>query len=106
MVRLRSVMRQTACEKFGRQAPAWSSLFRQHPRRMISPERTPRGGLLLGLLSSPIRVAYIAGVAIFIWCVGQFYHPETGFSSLISIGDLLNDTKVTTLASATFTAGA
>jgi hypothetical protein len=59
-----------------------------------------RGGLLLGFLRSPIRVAYVAAVALFLWAIGQFHHPETGFSSLISIGDLLNGTKVTALRSA------
>ncbi|WP_414663884.1 hypothetical protein [Horticoccus sp. 23ND18S-11] len=64
---------------------------------MSAAERKLRGGLLLGLLSSPVRVAYLVGVGIFLWCVAQFYRPDTGFSSLISIGDLLSDSKVSAL---------
>ena len=59
-----------------------------------------RGGLLPGVLRSPIRVAYVLGVAIFLWCVAQFHQRDTGFSSLISIGDLLSETKVTALRAA------
>src|SRR6185436_2924525 len=86
MERLRSVMPKTVREKFGRQAPAWSASFRQPARRaarrMSAPHPTPRGGRLLPLLRSPVRVAYIACVALFLWCVAQFYHGDTGFSSL------------------------
>lgn len=64
---------------------------------MSTPERAARHRTVAGLLSSPVRVAYLAGVGVFLWCVAQFYHRDTGFSSLISIGDLLNDTKVTAL---------
>jgi hypothetical protein len=56
-----------------------------------------RGGLLLGLLGSPVRLGYVAGVVVFLWCVAQFHQRDTGFSSLISIGDLLSESKVTAL---------
>src|SRR5262245_17399481 len=96
MVRSRSVMPQTAREKSGRQAPASTSSLRQPAVRMSAPERKPGGGRLVGF-QSRMRVAYLAGVAVFLWSVAQFYHRDTGFSSLISIGDLLNDSKVTAL---------
>ena len=44
-----------------------------------------------------VRVAYLACVLVFLWCVSQFFHAGTGFSSLISIGDMLGETKVTAL---------
>jgi hypothetical protein len=59
-----------------------------------------RGGVLLRLLSPPVRAACAAAVAVFLWSVAQFHHPDTGFSSLISIGDLLSDSKVTALRQA------
>lgn len=52
---------------------------------------------MLGLLRSPLRVAYVGSVGLFLWCVAQFYTRETGFTSLISIGELLSDSKVTAL---------
>ncbi len=64
---------------------------------MSAPERRLKGGALLRLLGSPVRLAYVIGVAVFLLCVGEFYHRNTGFSSLISIGDMLNDSKVTAL---------
>ncbi len=64
---------------------------------MSAPRPTPRGGHLLRLLGSPRRVAYLGSVAFFLWCVAQFFHADTGFSSLISIGDLLKDSKVAAL---------
>jgi hypothetical protein len=101
MVRLRSVMPQTAREKFGRQAPAGTRLFeqpaRRAARRMSAAERRARGGFLVNFFRSRVRVAYVACVVLFLWCVAQFYERSTGFSSLISIGDLLNETKVTAL---------
>src|SRR5688572_32703470 len=64
---------------------------------MSAPVRRFRGGLLLGLLGSPIRLGYVAGIGLFLWCVAQFHQRDTGFSSLISIGDLLSLSKVTAL---------
>jgi hypothetical protein len=64
---------------------------------MSAPGTRLRGGALLRLLGSPVRLAYVIGVVIFLLCVGEFYHRNTGFSSLISIGDMLTDTKVTAL---------
>ncbi len=58
---------------------------------------TPRGGLLLGLLSSPVRAMGVVAVVIFLSSVARFYDRDTGFSSLISIGDLLTESKVTAL---------
>jgi hypothetical protein len=56
-----------------------------------------RGGALLRFTGSGVRVAFVVGIALFLWCVGQFYHRDSGFSSLISIGDMLSPTKVTRL---------
>jgi hypothetical protein len=67
---------------------------------MSAAGRRVRGGLLLGFLSSPVRISYLVAVGMFLWCVAQFHHRETGFSSLISIGDLLNRSKVTALREA------
>lgn len=53
--------------------------------------------MLLRFAGSRVRVAFVAAIALFLWCVAQFYHPDTGFSSLISIGDALTPTKVTAL---------
>ena len=63
-------------------------------------ERKLRGGVLLRLLGSPVRAAYVAAVGLFLLCIGEFYNRHTGFSSLISIGDLLNSSKVTALREA------
>jgi hypothetical protein len=52
---------------------------------------------LLGLLRSPLRVAYVGCVVLFLSCIAHFHDRDTGFSSLISIGDLLSDSKVTAL---------
>lgn len=64
---------------------------------MSDPEPPSRGGVLLRLTSSRVRLAYAGAVALFLWSVAQFFHPDTGFSSLISIGDMLSETKVTAL---------
>ena len=42
-------------------------------------------------------LACLASVVFFLWCVAGFYQRGTGFSSLISIGDLLDQTMVATL---------
>ena len=59
--------------------------------------RRPRGGRLLALLGNRVRVAFVASIALFLWGVGQFHHRDHGFSSLISIGDLLSVSKVSVL---------
>jgi hypothetical protein len=59
-----------------------------------------RGGWLLQFLAAPVRIAYLACVVIFLSGVAQFYDGSTGFSSLISIGDQLGDSKVTALRQA------
>lgn len=104
MVRVRSVMPKIVREKFGRQAPAWRSSFRppagHGARRMSVLARKFRGGVLRPLFQTPVRAAYVVCVGLFLYCVGQFYDSTTGFSSLISIGDLLNETKVTALRQA------
>jgi len=56
-----------------------------------------KGGLLLRFLGSPVRVAFAVAVGAFLAGVAQFHHRDTGFSSLISIGDMLNDRKVAAL---------
>ena len=43
------------------------------------------------------RVLIFAGVALFLGAVTRFHQPGTGFSSLLSIGDILNDSKVAAL---------
>ena len=53
---------------------------------MSAGESRWKGGVLVGLLRDRVRVAFVAGVALFLWAVAQFYHRDTGFSSLISIG--------------------
>ena len=67
---------------------------------MSAPVRRYRGGLLLGLLGSPVRLGYLAGIVVFLWCVAQFHDRDTGFSSLISIGDQFSQSKVTALRGA------
>ncbi len=57
----------------------------------------PRGGRLLGFLRQRVKVAALACVVLFVWAVAQFFRPDTGFTSLISIGDQLSETKVTAL---------
>lgn len=57
----------------------------------------PKGGFLLRFLPPPVRLAYLAAVVLFLGSVAQFFQRETGFSSLISIGDLLTETQVTAL---------
>lgn len=64
---------------------------------MSAPEPLLRGGALLGLLRSRVRIAGVAVVVLFLWAVAQFYHRDTGFSSLISIGDGLSNSKVSEL---------
>jgi hypothetical protein len=98
-MRLRSVMPQTVREKFGRQAPARALSFRRpafDAVRRMSVERTPNGRKRVRFTGSGVRVAYVGAIALFLWCVAQFYHRDTGFSSLISIGEQLT-AKVTAL---------
>ncbi len=64
---------------------------------MSPDDRRARGGRLLRFLGRPIRVAYLAGVVVFLLCVAEFYHRHTGVTSLISIGDLLDGSKVSAL---------
>jgi hypothetical protein len=49
------------------------------------------------LLASPVRAAGVAAVALFLVAVSHFYDRSTGFTSLISIGDVLNESKLTAL---------
>ncbi len=57
----------------------------------------PSGGFLLRFLPARVRLAYLAAVALFVGCVAQFFHRDTGFTSLISIGDQLSESQVTAL---------
>ena len=43
------------------------------------------------------RVLVFAGIALFLAAVARFHQPGHGFSSLLSIGDILNDSKVSAL---------
>lgn len=56
-----------------------------------------RGGALLRALRLRPRLAGLAAVVLFLVGVAHFYQEEYGFTSLISIGDVLNDSKVTAL---------
>ena len=60
----------------------------------------PSGGFLLRFLPARVRIAYLAAVVLFLGCVAQFFHRDTGFTSLISIGDQLSETQVTALRQA------
>lgn len=64
---------------------------------MSAPVFTPKGGVLLRLLRLRPQLAAAVAVGFFLFCVAQFYQQKNGFSSLISIGDVLGDTKVTAL---------
>jgi hypothetical protein len=64
---------------------------------MSAPERSLRGGMLLRLLRFRPRLVVIAAVFGFLAGVAQFYQRDTGFSSLLSIGDILDRTKVSGL---------
>ena len=48
-------------------------------------------------LLGSVRAAYLACVVMFGWAVWQFYEPVTGFTSLISIGDAINQRQMTKL---------
>ncbi|MBI4626070.1 MAG: hypothetical protein HY736_22970 [Verrucomicrobia bacterium] len=61
------------------------------------PQTSARGGLLRRLPGWRVRAALVACGVVFAWAVAQFYDPATGFTSLISIGDVLSGTKVTAL---------
>ena len=47
------------------------------------PIPTPARGRTFGALP----LIHVGAVAVFLWSVGQFYHPETGFTSLIRFGE-------------------
>ncbi len=49
------------------------------------------------LLASPVRTACALAVVAFLWAVAQFYRPDTGFTSLISIGDAISANKLNAL---------
>jgi hypothetical protein len=57
----------------------------------------PRGGRLLRALRFRPQLVTVAAVVLFLAGVAQFYQRATGFTSLISIGDILGETKVTAL---------
>lgn len=42
-----------------------------------------------------VRLGYLAGIAVFLGLVAQFYLPGTGFTSLLSIGERLDRSAVT-----------
>lgn len=56
-----------------------------------------RGLGLLRFIGQRRRLAFLAAIVIFLSSVAEFYRRDTGFSSLISIGDWFNDRKVTAL---------
>jgi hypothetical protein len=61
------------------------------------PQTSARPGLLIRLLGWRVRVALVVCCLGFGWAIAQFYHPVTGFTSLISIGDVLSGSKVSAL---------
>ena len=64
---------------------------------MSEPRVSPSGGLLLRYLRLRPRLACAVAVVGFLLAVAQFFQPGTGFTSLISIGDVLDSTKVAAL---------
>ena len=64
---------------------------------MSAPAAGGRGGILHRWLANRVRTACLVCVGIFLWAVAQFYSPVTGFSSLISIGDAMNERQVAAL---------
>lgn len=63
---------------------------------MTPPVRAPRRWFPRSFRFRP-RVLVVAGIALFLFAVARFHQPGTGFSSLLSIGDILNDSKVAAL---------
>ncbi len=63
--------------------------FASEPRSRRSMTRT--------LFGSPIRVACVFCIVIFLYAISKFYQPATGFSTLILIGDAVGENKVTAL---------
>lgn len=64
---------------------------------MNQPAFTPRGGRLLRWLRFRPQLAGWAAVVLFLAGVAQYHQRDTGFSSLLSIGDVLGDSKVSAL---------
>jgi hypothetical protein len=64
---------------------------------MSTPISTRRDGGFFRFLRFRPRVACVAAVFLFLSCVAKFHQPDYGFTSLISIGDILNDSKVRAL---------
>jgi hypothetical protein len=60
------------------------------------PAEAPRGFILRWLRFRP-RVALVGMTALFLVAVAEFHDRERGFTSLLSIGDILGETKVTAL---------
>lgn len=64
---------------------------------MTDAHQTMRGGRLLRLLRFRPRLVALAAVLLFLAGVAQFYQRDTGFTSLLSIGDILGESKVSAL---------
>ncbi len=64
---------------------------------MSAPSPRPPGGVLLHRLRLRPQLACVAAIVFFLGAVAQYYQRDTGFSSLLSIGDILDRTKVTAL---------
>ncbi len=64
---------------------------------MSGPASTPRGGRLLRVLRFRPALAGWLAVVLFLSGVAQYHQRETGFSSLLSIGDVLDPSKVSAL---------
>ena len=64
----------------------------------MNTRRVPQDlGWLRTMLASPWRVMCVVSAVFFLSEVQKFYDPNTGFSSLISIGDRQGENKVTQL---------
>ena len=64
----------------------------------MNTRRVPQDlGWLRTMLASPWRVMCVVSAVFFLSEVQKFYDPNTGFSSLISIGDRVGANKVTQL---------
>jgi hypothetical protein len=63
----------------------------------VTPPASSAGSWIARTFRVRPRVLIVAGIALFLGAVARFHQPGTGFSSLLSIGDILNESKVSAL---------